>query len=115
MQWDTIKQNWSAFIAPIMQRWEKTEENDLLTLDGNRDRFEAYLVEREGLSETDARDQVNDWMQGAAPADVVMDESRDGENIRASAAHIGVGEDVYADDKDFGDDNKTERPIGRNT
>ncbi|WOI57236.1 hypothetical protein [Palleronia sp. LCG004] len=115
MQWDAVRQNWPAFVEPIMQRWENTEENDLLTLDGERERFEAYLAEREGLSAADTRDQINEWLQGAAPSDVVMDETRDNANIRASAAHIPEGEDVYSEDADFGDDGTAERPIGRDT
>ena len=54
-----------------------------------------------------------EWTQGAVPADVAMDETRDGDNIRASAAHIPVGEDVYSDDKDFGSEEATPRPVGR--
>ncbi len=115
MQWDAVRQNWPAFVAPIMQRWENTDENDLLTLDGDRERFEAYLAEREGLAAPETRDQVNEWLEGAAPADVVMDETRDSVNIRASAAHIPPGEDVYSEDRDFGDDDKVDRPIGRDT
>lgn len=115
MQWDTIKRDWPAFIAPIMQRWDRAEENDLLALDGDRERLVDYLAERHEVTRAEANEQLTAWEQGAAPADAVMDETRDGDNIRASAAHIGVGEDVYADDKDFGDDNKTARPIGRDT
>ncbi len=113
MQWTAVKSNWPAFVEPIMQRWPETEENDLLAMEGDRDRLAAYLAERHDLTAREADEQITAWMQGAVPADVAMDETRDSENIRASAAHIGAGEDVYADDKDFGDEQVPERPIGR--
>ncbi len=113
MQWTAVESNWAAFVEPIMQRWPNTEENDLLAMEGDRDRLVAYLAERHELTRREADEQVTAWMQGAVPADVAMDDTRDGENIRASAAHIGVGEDVYADDKDFGDEQVPQRPIGR--
>lgn len=115
MQWNAVEKNWPAFVEPIMQRWPNTEENDLLTLEGDRDRLTAYLADRHELTMAEADEQLAAWLQGAAPSDVVMDETRDNENIRASAAHIGVGEDVYSDDKDFGDEQVPDRPIGRET
>ncbi len=113
MQWNAVKSNWPAFIEAIMQRWPETEENDLLALEGDRDRLVAYLAQRHEVTPREAEEQISAWMQGAVPADVAMDETRDSENVRASAAHIGTGEDVYADDRDFGDEQVPRRPIGR--
>ncbi len=113
MQWTAVEKNWAAFVEPIMQRWPNTEEDDLLALEGRRERLVAYLAERHDLTPREAEEQITTWLQGAVPADVAMDETRDSDNIRASAAHIGTGEDVYADDKDFGDEQVSERPIGR--
>lgn len=113
MQWNAVKRNWPAFVEPIMERWPRTEEEDLLALDGDRDRLMTYIGERHDLTPAEADEQIISWLQGEVPADVAMDEIRDGENIQASAAHIGTGEDVYSDDRKFGDDEADERPIGR--
>ena len=115
MQWTAIQRNWPAFTEALMQRFPETEENDLLGLEGDRAALVDYIAQRHELARPEAERQVKEWEQGAVPADVAMDDIRDGENIRASAAHIGAGEDVYADDKDFGDDGKVDRPIGRDT
>ena len=85
----------------------------LLELEGDRDRLTAYVAERHELTPSEADEQITVWLQGAVPADVVLDETRDNEQIRASGAHIPVGEDVYSDDRDFGDDDVASRPIGR--
>ncbi|PZX18503.1 hypothetical protein LX81_01137 [Palleronia aestuarii] len=113
MQWNAVRENWPAFVEPIMQRWPQTEEEDLLALEGDRERLSSYLAERHELTPQEADEQITAWLQGAVPADVVMDETRDNEQIHASAAHIGEGEDVYSDDRDFGDADTPERPIGR--
>lgn len=113
MQWTAVTSNWPAFTGAIMQRWPATEENDLLALEGDRARLADYIATREGLERAEAERQLAEWLQGEVPADVVMDETRDSENIRASAAHIGTGEDVYADDNAFGDEDTPDRPIGR--
>ena len=115
MQWTAVKSNWPAFIEAIMQRWPATSENELLALDGDRERLANHIAEAEGLEPQEAERQVAEWLQGAVPADVAMDETRDSENIRASAAHIPVGEDVYSDDKDFGSEQATPRPVGRDS
>ena len=113
MQWNAVETNWPAFIEAIMQRWPQTEEEDLLALEGDRDRLMAYIAERHDLTPAEANEQIIAWLQGEVPADVAMDETRDNENVRASAAHIGTGEDVYADDRNFGDRDSDARPIGR--
>lgn len=113
MQWNAVRRNWPAFIEPIMERWPQTGEEDLLALEGDRDRLMAYIGERHDLTPGEADEQILTWLQGAVPADVAMDETRDSENVQASAAHIGTGEDVYADDRKFGDDDPDGRPIGR--
>lgn len=113
MQWTAVKNNWPAFSEAIMQRWPATEENDLLGLEGDRDALVDYIAKQEGLERAEADRQVSEWLQGAVPSDVAMDETRDSENIRASAAHIPAGEDVYSDDKDFGSEQATPRPVGR--
>ena len=113
MQWTAVKSNWPAFTEALMQHFPNTEENDLLALEGDREALVDYIAQRQDVARPEADRQVAEWMQGAVPADVAMDETRDGDNIRASAAHIPVGEDVYSDDKDFGDDQAAEPPVGR--
>lgn len=113
MQWTAVQSNWPAFVEPIMERWPNTDENDLLAMEGDRDRLVAYLSDRHELTTAEADEQVTAWTQGSVPSDVAMDNTRDSENIQASAAHIGEGEDVYSDDKDFGDAQVPDRPVGR--
>lgn len=113
MKWTSVARNWAAFHDTIMEHWPELEENDLIRIDGDREAFEALLTESGERSRSEARDEVSEWLLGHIPSDVVMDEHHDNASILQSARHIPEGEDVYADDRDFGDDDKRENPVGR--
>ena len=113
MNWQTVAQNWPAFVESIEQRWPQTDETDLLDIDGDRRRFTSYLSKVHDLTRNEANEEIETWLMGEVPADVKMDELRDNQNIRASAAHIPPGEDVYSEDGDFGDERQAPIPRGR--
>ena len=102
MKWQDVERNWPSFFAAIEERWPDVEEDDLIDIDGNRDRFVAYVAELSGTSIADANDQVEAWLMTAMPADVRMDDFRDNANIRDSGRSIPTGEDVYSEDGSFG-------------
>ncbi len=115
MEWQQVASNWSAFADAISERWPRTEMNDILAIDGNREEFEAYLSRTHDLTLAESREEVAAWLEGAIPADVVMSEEHDEASIQSSSQHIPPGEDVYAEDGDFGDDRVEPRPIGRSS
>ncbi|SFQ20908.1 hypothetical protein [Tranquillimonas alkanivorans] len=114
MQWQTVQQNWPAFLERIEQRWPMTDEDDLLEVDGRRDRFVDYLSKVHDLTQNEANEQIDAWLMGEMPADAHMDDFRDNANIVESGRSIPPGEDVYAEDRDFGDDRAPDVPVGRN-
>ncbi|GGL88861.1 hypothetical protein GCM10011534_08760 [Pseudooceanicola nanhaiensis] len=113
MDWKVIQKEWTALVPAIMEQWPEAEEEDLLQLDGSRDALAAYLTQATGRGYDEVQEEISEWREGGVPADVRMDEVNDNLNIRASARHIGEGEDVYDDDKAFGDDDQAEAPVGR--
>ncbi len=115
MDWKLVKDNWTAFTEVITQRWPNTSQNDLLALDGNRQAFTDYLSQKNSLTASEAEEEIGLWLEGPIPIDVVTDEHHDNQSIIESARHIPEGEDVYAEDRDFGDDHKTENPVGRDS
>ncbi len=115
MRWNTIIEHWPAFVAPIMQRWPLADEDDLIGIEGDRVALTRYIAERHELTPAEAEEQVAAWLDGALPADIVMDDEMDDEQITASGAHIPPGEDVYSGDGTFGDDAVSEPPVGRST
>ena len=113
MKWQTVERNWPAFVERIEQRWPRTDQDNLLQIDGDRRSFASYLARVNELTQVEANEAIEDWLVGEMPADVQMDEHRDNANIRGSAREIPPGEDVYAEDGRFGDDNSPAPPAGR--
>lgn len=113
MEWREVAENWTAFVEAIGTRWPRADETELLAIDGDRERFEVYIASRHDLTPAEVREDVEAWLMGELPLDVVMDETHDDASIRESGRHIPAGEDVYSEDADFGDDKTAERPAGR--
>lgn len=112
MRWRTVEENWEAFQESLLDRWPDLSEDDLSDAGGDRDAFEAKLAEVTGDEPDDIAQQVEEWMEGAVPSDVHMDEQHDDASIRDSRLYVSPGEDAYDDDRKFGDDNATEDPVG---
>ena len=113
MNWRHVAENWPAFVEVIATRWPQTDEAELAAIDGDHERLEAHLSASHDLTRAEARDEIESWLMGAVPADVAMSEVRDNHNVSASARHIPAGEDVYAEDRDFGDDRAEDHPTAR--
>jgi hypothetical protein len=113
MKWQDVAADWPGFQAAILTRWPAADETEVAAIDGDRSAFNAYLGRIEGLSPREAEEAIDEWLAGPMPADARMDETLDNDNIRASRAHIPPGEDVYAEDGSFGDDDVAEPPVGR--
>lgn len=115
MQWNDVAKNWTAFTPRIMTRWPALEENEILAIDGDQDRFLSYLSASKGDDSVAAQMELADWLMGEEPADAVMDPTRDNARIAASAENIPAGEVPSDDDRRFGDDNTDEPPLARTT
>ncbi|EAR50555.1 hypothetical protein OG2516_04426 [Oceanicola granulosus HTCC2516] len=113
MEWRDVQQHWAAHVPRVMTRWPEITEEEALDVDGDRAALTRLVAERQQLGQNAADGEVSDWLMGLEPADAIMDETRDDERISASQADISPGEDVYSDDREFGDDTKPEPPIGR--
>ena len=115
MKWRIVQENWPAFFEHIEERWPQVEEEDLIEIGGDRQAFTDYVARVHDLTPAEAREEIATWIEGDLPLDVYMDERHDNESIRDSGRSIPTGEDVYDDDRMFGDDGKDETPIGRTT
>ena len=113
MQWIQVKDNWPAFIEKVEEEWPDADRETLEVLDGDRAALKAHLMEATGQDAQTIEEELRIWLESSMPLDVMMDDSRDNEQIMESGRYISPGEDVYSDDRDFGDDNSPEPPIGR--
>ena len=61
MNWNRIAGNWLQFKGKIKEKWAKLTDDDLLLIDGERDRLLGRLQERYGLAKDRAEMQLNEW------------------------------------------------------
>lgn len=108
MRWSNVQANWSAFYEAIAEKWPEAEEDELDGIDDDQCAFIQYISEVTGQDLAETRDEIREWLAGEIPSDVVMDPTHDGHSIALSAKYVGEGEDEYADDARFGDDEDEE-------
>ncbi|MBV0912140.1 hypothetical protein [Anianabacter salinae] len=113
MQWTRVEANWAAFVDPILQTWPDADEDEIASIDGDREAFTDYIATVEQIERIEAQEQIAEWLEGAIPSDVRMDEEMDAEGYAESRKHLMEGEDPSDDDAKFGDDQTPETPIGR--
>jgi len=108
MRWKTVTLNWDAFHGPLMEAFPVLDENDLIRMEGDRAALEEHLVTLTGDSADDVAAQLDEWLEGAVPADVHMDEHHDNASITESGRYVPEGEDASDNDARFGDDATTD-------
>ncbi len=113
MRWNDVQSNWSAFHAPILQRWPEADENRLINIAGEERAFQHYIASLTGQDQAAVRDDIATFLQGEMPADVITDPHHDNASITDAGDYVPAGEDPSDDDARFGDDNKTQNPVGR--
>ena len=112
MQWDEIRENWTALIPSVMARWPQLSEEQLTGMSGERSELVAGLVHT-GTEAQEAEREVEDWRETPLPLDAYADPDHDQAAARDAKGFIPEGEDPLADDRRFGDDNVPDRPLGR--
>ena len=104
MKWRHVQDNWPAFYEVITDKWPEVDPDQLDEIDGDQRAFIAYLAEVTGQEIDESREELREWLVGEIPSDVVMDPIHDNHSITLSAKYVPEGEDEYADDARFGDD-----------
>jgi len=59
MNWDQIKGNWEQAKGELKVQWSKLSDDDLATIEGERDKLVGRLQELYGLSKEEAQRQVD--------------------------------------------------------
>ncbi len=113
MRWQIVSRNWDAFQESLLETWPELTEDDLSDIEGDRALFEERIAAATGADADDVAQQVVEWLEGAVPADVHMDELHDNASIAESGLYMSPGEDASDDDRKYGDDNTAENPVGR--
>lgn len=106
-------QDWVAFRDPILTTYPELTEADLQDADGSTLRLAERIAERRGIAAGDAQQELHEFLSGPMPADAYAAPTHDNVAVSESDAYVPAGEDVYDDDRRFGDDDTPDTPIGR--
>ncbi|MFP4351772.1 MAG: CsbD family protein [Puniceicoccaceae bacterium] len=61
MNADTLKGKWKQMSGSAKEKWGKLTDDELLRIDGEKDRLIGAVQEKYGLARDDAEKQVDDW------------------------------------------------------
>jgi uncharacterized protein YjbJ (UPF0337 family) len=64
MNWDRIEGNWKEFKGKVKQQWGKLTDDDLMSIEGGRDKLEGLLQQRYGYAKDKARQEIDSWLGG---------------------------------------------------
>lgn len=61
MNSDLIKGKWNQLKGEAKKQWGNLTDDDLLKIEGNRDKFVGVIQERYGKAKADAEHEVDTW------------------------------------------------------
>jgi hypothetical protein len=107
--------DWVPFRDAVMSRFPDLDDGDLEDADGRIRVLARRLAEKTEMDPEEAEQELASFLGGPMPADSFADPAHDDDALKESARYVPAGEDVYDDDRRFGDDSvsETDRPLGR--
>lgn len=63
MNWDTVKGKWKQATGSAKTQWGKLTDDDLMQIEGNRDKLIGKVQEKYGLAKEEAEKQVDSWVK----------------------------------------------------
>jgi len=61
MNWDTVKGKWKQATGSAKTQWGKLTDDELMQIEGNRDKLIGKVQEKYGIAKEEAEKQVDDW------------------------------------------------------
>ncbi|MFO1019462.1 MAG: CsbD family protein [Planctomycetales bacterium] len=61
MNWDQVKGKWTQFKGQVREKWGKLTDDDVATINGQKDQLVGKLQERYGFAKEQAEKEVNDF------------------------------------------------------
>ncbi|KXX66433.1 CsbD family protein [Marichromatium gracile] len=64
MNWNEVKGKWTEMKGQVKARWADLTDDDLLAIEGERDKLVGKIQERYGLAKEEAERQVEEYEKG---------------------------------------------------
>lgn len=61
MNWDEIKGKWKQATGSAKSEWGKLTDDELMQIEGNRDKLVGKVQEKYAIAREEAEKQVDDW------------------------------------------------------
>jgi uncharacterized protein YjbJ (UPF0337 family) len=71
MNWDQIEGKWKQSTGKVKEKWGKLTDDDLTTINGQRDQLVGKIQERYGIAKEAAEKQVDEFARGYNSVDTV--------------------------------------------
>jgi uncharacterized protein YjbJ (UPF0337 family) len=62
MNWNEIEGRWQEFRGQVKSKWAKLTDDDLMNLEGKRDRLVGSIQTRYGIAKEQAERQIDEWI-----------------------------------------------------
>ncbi len=59
--WDRIEGNWKQFWGDVKQKWGDFTDDDLMYINGSREKLSGRIQERYGIAKDEANRQIDEW------------------------------------------------------
>ena len=61
MNWDQMEGKWKQYSGKLKEKWGKLTDDDLTTINGQRDQLVGKLQERYGMAKDQAEKQIDEF------------------------------------------------------
>jgi uncharacterized protein YjbJ (UPF0337 family) len=61
MDWNRVEGNWKQVKGAIKEQWGKLTDDDLASINGQRDKLEGKIQERYGIAKDQSRTDIDAW------------------------------------------------------
>lgn len=59
--WDRVSGNWKQFSGEVKRQWGQLTDDDMLELEGDRDKLVGKLQDRYGYAKDQANREIDNW------------------------------------------------------
>ncbi len=63
MNFDRVAGNWKQFTGTVKQKWGDLTDDDMTSIEGDREKLEGKIQERYGYTRDQVKKEVNDWLE----------------------------------------------------
>lgn len=63
MNFERVAGNWKQFTGTVKQKWGDLTDDDMTSIEGDREKLEGKIQERYGYTRDQVKKEVNDWLE----------------------------------------------------